>query len=482
MVNDGQVAGCDGAPPSWRAKDVTVQTPVPSNPEELRATILDLVARYHEMAHQRPAFDPQTPNVPVSGRVYAARDMQLLVDSALDFWLTTGRFNEAFERRLAERIGVRHVLTVNSGSSANLVAFSALTSPRLKARQLKPGDEVITCATGFPTTVNPVLQWGLVPVFVDVSIPSYNIDVSRIEAAITPRTRAIMIAHALGNPFDVHAIRAICDRHGLFLIEDCCDALGATVNGRHVGTFGDIGTLSFYPAHHITTGEGGAVFTNDNNLKKVMESFRDWGRDCYCGPGCDNSCNKRYGWSLGDLPKGYDHKYIYSHLGFNLKITDMQAAVGLAQMDHLDGFVAARRRNFAMLRDRLAPLEDHFILPEAAPGTEPSWFGFALTVRQGAPFDRNELLAVLNAHGIGTRLLFGGNLVRQPYMKGRDFRVSGTLEQADTVVDRTFWVGVYPGLGEAEMDHIAGTMTTFCLDRGTSGLRGLSLGPQKIAV
>jgi CDP-6-deoxy-D-xylo-4-hexulose-3-dehydrase len=433
---------------------------MPPDPEALRAQILALVGQYYEVAHTRRPFDPGRPSVPVSGRVYDARDMQMLVDSALDFWLTTGRFNEAFERRLAERLGARHATTVNSGSSANLVAFSALTSPRLKSRQLQPGDEVITCATGFPTTVNPVLQNGMVPVFVDVELPTYNIDVSKIEAAISPRTRAIMIAHTLGNPFEVGAVREICDRHGLFLIEDCCDALGATVGGHHVGTFGDIGTLSFYPAHHITMGEGGAVFTNDSHLQKIMESFRDWGRDCYCDPGCDNTCNKRFGWKLGDLPKGYDHKYIYSHLGYNLKITDMQAAVGLAQLDHLEGFIAARRANFERLQAGLAAYEDVFILPRATPGTEPSWFGFPLTVRPNAGFSRDQIAIELNRHGIGTRLLFGGNLVRQPYMKGRPYRVSGPLRNADLVVDGTMWLGVYPGLGTEEIDHVLSTIAT----------------------
>lgn len=427
------------------------------HPEALRAAILDLVGQYHAAAHARAPFDPAKPNVPVSGRVYDARDMQMLVDSALDFWLTTGRFNTEFEQKLAARIGVRHALTVNSGSSANLVAFSALTSPRLKARQMKPGDEVITCATGFPTTVNPVLQNNMVPVFVDVDIPTYNIDVAKIEAAIGPRTRAVMVAHTLGNPFDVRAIRKLCDAHGLFLIEDCCDALGATVGGKHVGTFGDIGTLSFYPAHHITMGEGGAVFTNNANLNKVMESFRDWGRDCYCAPGKDNTCNKRFNWKLGDLPKGYDHKYIYSHLGYNLKITDMQAAVGVAQLDHLDGFIAARRRNFERLRAGLSALEEFLILPEATPGTEPSWFGFPITLREKSPIDRHALLLKLQEKNIGTRLLFGGNLVRQPYMAGRAYRISGALTNADIVVDRTFWIGVYPGLGEPEIDFVIET-------------------------
>ncbi len=433
----------------------------PGDPETLKAQILTLVARYHDAAHAPRPFDPARPSVPVSGRVYGARDMQTLVEAALDFWLTTGRFNAAFEERLARRVGARHAMTVNSGSSANLVAFSALTSPRLKDRRLRPGDEVITCATGFPTTVNPILQGGMVPVFVDVDLPTYNVDVGAIERAISPRTRAIMVAHTLGNPFDVLAARAICDRHGLFLIEDCCDALGATVQGRHVGTFGDVGTLSFYPAHHITMGEGGAVYTNDNHLRKIMESFRDWGRDCYCDPGCDNSCNKRFGWKLGDLPKGYDHKYVYSHLGYNLKITDMQAAVGLAQLDHLEEFIAVRRLNYARLWAGLSEYQDVFLLPEATPGTEPSWFGFPLTVRPGARFSRDALAIELNRRGVGTRLLFGGNLVRQPYMKGLPHRVSGRLTNADVVVERTLWLGVYPGLGRDEIAHVLDVIAHF---------------------
>ncbi len=431
------------------------------DPEALRSTILDLVGRYHELAHVQKPFIPGSSAVPVSGRVYDSSDMKMLVDSALDFWLTTGRFNAEFESKLAKRIGVRHALTVNSGSSANLVAFSALTSPRQKGRQLKPGDEIITCATGFPTTVNPAIMWNMTPVFVDVDIPTYNIKVDAIEDAITPRTKAIMVAHTLGNPFDVKAIKEICDRRGLLLIEDCCDALGATVDGQHVGTFGDIGTLSFYPAHHITMGEGGAVFTNSHHLKKVMESFRDWGRDCYCDPGCDNTCNKRFGWKLGDLPRGYDHKYVYSHLGFNLKITDMQAAVGVAQLEHLDGFIADRRRNFEALKKGLKAFEDFMILPEATAGTEPSWFGFPITLRENAPFTRDELSIHLNDRKIGTRLLFGGNLIRQPYMKGRDFRVVGSLENADIIVDRTMWIGVYPGLDQRHVDYIVDTIDQF---------------------
>ncbi|WP_363350356.1 lipopolysaccharide biosynthesis protein RfbH [Methylocystis echinoides] len=433
-----------------------------SQAERLRAQILDLVGEYHRLAHPPAGFTPGQSPAPVSGRVFDARDMQALVDSALDFWLTTGRFNDAFETRLAAYVGARKALTVNSGSSANLVAFSALTSPTLRQRALQPGDEVITCATGFPTTVNPILLWGMVPVFVDVDIPTYNIDVDAVEAAITPKTKAIMVAHTLGNPFNARRVKELCARHGLWLIEDCCDALGAMVDGQHVGAFGDVGTLSFYPAHHITMGEGGAVFTNNNHLAKAMESFRDWGRDCYCAPGRDNSCNKRFGWRLGDLPKGYDHKYVYSHLGFNLKITDMQAAVGLAQMDHLESFIVARRHNFNLLKAVLAELETFFILPEATAGTEPSWFGFPLTLRPDAPFTRDALVVHLNQKKIGTRLLFGGNLVRQPYMKGRAFRVSGDLKNADVVVDRTFWIGVYPGLTEQHVAYMLDAITDFC--------------------
>ena len=434
--------------------------------EEIRLQIHDLVAQYHALKHAAPAFEPGVSAVPVSGRVYGASDMQMLADSMLDFWLTTGRFNDAFEKRFAERVGAKHVLTVNSGSSANLVAFSALTSPRLRDRQLKPGHEVITAATGFPTTVNPTLHWGLVPVFVDVKLKTYNIDPDQIEAAITPKTRAIMVAHTLGNPFDIAPIKALCDKHGLFLVEDCCDALGATYDGKHVGTFGDVGTCSFYPAHHITMGEGGAVFMNNTNFKKIAESFRDWGRDCYCEPGKDNTCLKRFKWKLGDLPHGYDHKYIYSHLGFNLKITDMQAAVGLAQMDRLEGFIADRKRNFATLKAGLQELEEYLILPEATARSEPSWFGFPITVQPGAPFTRDELVLHLNDKKIATRLLFGGNLIRQPYMIGREFRTIGDLPNANLVVTNTFWIGVYPGLGQAQLSYVLDVIRAFCKSRG----------------
>ena len=431
-------------------------------PEAIRGEIMDLVEEYVRTAHGRRSFVGGEDPVPVSGRVFDARDVRSLVDSALDFWLTTGRFNTAFEAALARRIGVPFALTANSGSSANLIAFSALTSPLIRDRRLRPGDEVITAATGFPTTVNPALLWGMVPVFVDVDIPTYNVTPEAIEQAIGPRTRAIMMAHTLGNPFDAAAVAAIARRHGLFLIEDCCDALGATINGRHVGTFGDAGTLSFYPAHHITMGEGGAVFTADPVLRRAAEAFRDWGRDCYCDPGRENTCKRRFDWQLGELPRGYDHKYIYSHLGFNLKITDMQAAVGLAQLGHLDDFIAARRRNFGRLTRGMAAHEEFFVLPEATPGSDPSWFGFALTIRDGAPFTRDAILRHFDRHRIGTRLLFGGNLVRQPYMAGRAFRISGELTNSDRVMNRTFWIGVYPGLGDAEIDYVLEVVDGFC--------------------
>jgi CDP-6-deoxy-D-xylo-4-hexulose-3-dehydrase len=434
--------------------------------EIVRAEIMALVGEYCDLVHAPKPFDPARSPAPVNGRVFDASDVRSLVDSALEFWLTTGRFNKAFEERLSKRIGVRYAHTVNSGSSANLIAFSGLTSHLLGERALKPGDEVITAAAGFPTTVNPVMQQGCVPVFVDIEIPSYNIDVAQVAAAIGPKTRAIMVAHTLGNPFDAPALARLAEQHNLFLIEDCCDALGATIGGRHVGTFGDVGTLSFYPAHHITMGEGGAVFTGDPVLRRAMEAFRDWGRDCYCEPGQDNTCNRRFGWTLGDLPTGYDHKFTYSHLGFNLKITDMQAAVGLAQMDHLEDFIAARRANWSALRAALAPLEHVFILPEPAPGTEPSWFGFLLTLRDGAPFARDELVRHLNEKRIGTRLLFGGNLTRQPYMKGRDFRVHGDLANSDKVMKDSFWIGVYPGLTQGHIGYMAEAVTAFCRARG----------------
>ncbi|HKX77853.1 MAG TPA: lipopolysaccharide biosynthesis protein RfbH [Novosphingobium sp.] len=432
-----------------------------SDEAQLRSLILDLVGEYARRHHAPQAFVPGKSPVPVSGKVYGAEDMQSLVDSSLDFWLTTGRFNDAFEERLAARIGVQHALTTNSGSSANLLALSSLCSHYLRGDALKPGDEVITVATGFPTTVNPALQYGLVPVFVDVDIPTYNIKPDAIEAAVSDRTRAIMIAHTLGNPFDLGEVMRVAEKYDLWVVEDCCDALGATYAGRNVGTFGDIGTLSFYPAHHITMGEGGAVFTEKPRLKRVIESMRDWGRDCWCAPGMDNTCGKRFCRKLGDLPMGYDHKYTYSHCGYNLKITDMQAAVGLAQLDRLDGFIAARQRNFDLLTQLLKPLEEVFILPEATPNSEPSWFGYPITLRDGAPFTRDDLIRHLDANRIGTRLLFGGNLIRQPYMRGRNYRVVGSLENADLVTERTFWIGLYPGLNEFHLEYVAETIDGF---------------------
>jgi CDP-6-deoxy-D-xylo-4-hexulose-3-dehydrase len=435
---------------------------------DLRQKILDLTAEYATLAHATKPFVPGVSPVPVSGKVYGGEDMASLVDSALDFWLTTGRFNAAFEHRLGSFLGVnKGLLTVNSGSSANLVALTALTSPMHKDRALRPGDEVITCATGFPTTVNPTLQNGLTPVFLDVEIPTYNMDVSRLEEAISDKTRAIMVAHTLGNPFELDEIVRVAEKHGLWLIEDCCDALGATYDGKLVGTFGDIGTLSFYPAHHITMGEGGAVFTSSPMVRRTMESIRDWGRDCYCEPGQDNTCKRRFDWKLGDLPYGYDHKYTYSHLGFNLKITDMQAAVGLAQLDRLPGFIEARRRNFNYLKSALAPLEEFFILPQATPKSNPSWFGFLLTVRKDAPFKRDALVAFLNERKIATRLLFGGNLLRQPYMLGRPHRVVGDLVNANIIVDDTFWVGVYPGLEQPHLDYMVDQIHQFVRSKAT---------------
>jgi CDP-6-deoxy-D-xylo-4-hexulose-3-dehydrase len=423
--------------------------------------ILALVREHAETRHRPPAFDPAAPRVPVSGRVFGAEEVVELVRTSLDFWLTAGPETAAFERRLARATGHRHALMVNSGSSANLAAISALTSPELGERRLRSGDEVITVAAGFPTTVNPLVQNGLVPVFVDVSLPSYNIDADRLEAALSPRTRAVVIAHTLGNPFDLARVEEFCTRHGLFLVEDCCDALGATWDGRPVGTFGDLATLSFYPAHQITTGEGGAVLTNRPRLKKIVESFRDWGRDCWCGPGCADTCGKRFSQQFGTLPYGYDHKYVYSHVGYNLKATDMQAAIGLAQLDRLDDFVARRRANHAYLRAALAAYEADLILPEEAPDARASWFGFAVTVRPEAGFSRAALVAHLQRRGIDTRQIFAGNLLRQPAYQGVAHRVAGDLRTTDVIADRAFWIGCYPGLDQAALDHVAESFDGF---------------------
>ncbi|HRD86875.1 MAG: lipopolysaccharide biosynthesis protein RfbH [Accumulibacter sp.] len=431
------------------------------NTDPMRQQILDLVERYGEASRATAAFQAGVTPIPAAGKVIGGIEMRQMVDAVLDGWLTSGRFNTEFERRLGAFLGIEHVLTTNSGSSANLLAFTALTSPSLGNRAIRPGDEVITVAASFPTTVNPILQNGCVPVFVDVSLPTYNIDAGQIEAALSERTRAIMLAHTLGNPFDLDEVCRIARKHDLWLIEDCCDALGATYAGRPVGTFGDIGTLSFYPAHHITMGEGGAVFTRDAQLKKIIESLRDWGRDCYCATGCDNTCGKRFAQRHGELPFGYDHKYTYSHLGYNLKITDIQAACGLAQMDRLPDFIAARRRNCEYLRQRLAPLADFLILPEATPGADPAWFGLPLTLQPEAGCARVDLLTYLEQYRIGTRLLFAGNVIRQPYMQGRGFRLAGPLTQTDRVLDDTFWIGLWPGLSEEMLDFASTRISEF---------------------
>jgi len=430
-------------------------------PAQLRAQIAALVAEYGALTGTPRPFVRGETVVPPAGKVVGTPEMQAMVEASLDAWLTTGRFNDQFEKKLAAFLGVNYLITVNSGSSANLVAFSALTSPRLGARAIQPGDEVIGVAAGFPTTVNPIIQFGAVPVFVDVELGTYNIDASKIEAAISPKTKAIMLAHTLGNPYNLDVITALCKKHNLWLVEDCCDALGSTYNGKLVGTFGDIGTMSFYPAHHITMGEGGAVFTNNPELKSIAESFRDWGRDCYCAPGCDNTCGKRFGWQLGTLPQGYDHKYTYSHLGYNLKITDMQAACGLAQIDRAEGFIQARKDNFAYLKERLQSCADFLILPEATEHSDPSWFGFPVTLKPEANCARVDLLTYLDERKIGTRLLFAGNLTRQPYMQGRNYRVSGELTNTDRIMNDTFWVGVYPGLTREMLDHVVDSLETF---------------------
>jgi CDP-6-deoxy-D-xylo-4-hexulose-3-dehydrase len=429
--------------------------------EQIRQQIASLVDEYAAIQYAPKTFEPNTTVIPPSGKVLDANELKLMVEASLDGWLTTGRFNEAFEKRLAGYLGVKYLLTTNSGSSANLLAFSALTSPRLKERAIKAGDEVIGVAAGFPTTVNPILQFGAIPVFVDIDIATHNIDVTKIEAAISPKTKAIMLAHSLGNPFNLNVVKEICQKYNLWLIEDNCDALGSRYNGQLTGTFGDIGTLSFYPAHHITMGEGGAVFTNNHELKQIIESFRDWGRDCYCAPGKDNTCGKRFCWKLGNLPEGYDHKYTYSHLGYNLKITDMQAACGLAQMDKLDGFVQARKDNFAYLKNRLASCAEFLELPEATENSDPSWFGFLMTIKPETDIRRVDLINYLDQHKIGTRLLFAGNLTRQPYMLGRQFRVSGDLSNTDIVMNNSFWIGVYPGLTAAMLEFACEKIENF---------------------
>ncbi|HKR02982.1 MAG TPA: lipopolysaccharide biosynthesis protein RfbH [Pyrinomonadaceae bacterium] len=426
--------------------------------EELRAQILEMVGRYHAAAFAEREFVPGETPVPISGKVFDDDEIRLLVDAGLDFWLTTGRYAAEFEDEFAKIFGLRHAMLTNSGSSANLLALSCLTSPSLKEKALRPGDEVITVASGFPTTVNPIIQNGLTPVFVDVELETYNVACDQLEEAISERTRAVVLAHTLGNPFDLAAVSAFVRKHNLWLVEDCCDAVGATYGGRHVGTFGDLATVSFYPAHHITMGEGGCVLTDRPALKTLVESFRDWGRDCWCVPGVANTCGKRFSWQLGDLPHGYDHKYTYSHIGYNLKLTDMQAAVGVAQLRKLPSFIEARRRNFRFLYEGLSDLEEFFILPRATRGSEPSWFGFPLAVREDAPFTRDDVLRYLEGYKIATRLLFGGNLLRQPAYQGVRHRKIGDLKNSDFVMNQVLWLGVWPGLTERMLSFVVETL------------------------
>lgn len=432
------------------------------NADRLRAKILDLVAEYSLEAFPEKKFVPGESPVPVAGRVFDGRDVQSLVDSGLDFWLTEGRFAKQFEREFARFFNMRHAILVNSGSSANLLALACLTSPALGERRLQPGDEVITVAASFPTTVNPIFQNGLIPVFVDIEVPTYNIDATQLETALSERTRAIMIAHTLGNPFDLAAVTEFAKRHQLWLIEDCCDAVGSTYGNRMVGTFGDVATVSFYPAHHITMGEGGAILTDKPKLKKLIESFRDWGRDCWCETGKDNTCGKRFDWQLGSLPYGYDHKYTYSHIGYNLKATDMQAAVGVSQLRKLPEFIEKRNANFNYLYQRLEHLQDYFILPQATPNSAPSWFGFPIYVRPEAAFTRREAVHWLDAHKIGTRLLFAGNLTRQPAYREQTYRIAGSLARTEEVMERVFWLGVYPGLSEPMLDYMCEVLAQLC--------------------
>jgi CDP-6-deoxy-D-xylo-4-hexulose-3-dehydrase len=431
--------------------------------EEIRKEIFDKVVEYSKLRNKPETFIPGKTKINYAGRVYDEKELISLVDSALDFWLTAGRFAKQFEKEFADFLGVKHCLLTNSGSSANLLAVSALTSPTLNEKQLKPGDEVITVAAGFPTTVNPIVQNNLIPVFIDVNLGTYNIQYDKIEAAISDRTKAIFIAHTMGNPFNLEAVMEIVKKHDLWLIEDNCDALGSRYNGKYTGTFGHIATFSFYPPHHITMGEGGALVTNDTKLKRLIESFRDWGRDCWCEPGCDNSCGKRFGWQLGDLPFGYDHKYIYSHIGFNLKLTDMQAAIGVEQLKKLPSFIDARKRNFKLLYHGLIKYEKYFILQEAENEADPSWFGFLLTVRENAGFTKNDIVKYLEENKITTRMLFAGNIIRHPCFKNINYRIFGELKNTDRIMNYTFWIGLYPGLTNEMISYILTVFDEFIL-------------------
>ncbi len=433
--------------------------------EELRLEIAELVQEFADLKYTEKTFKPGRSVVPPSGKVIGVTELQYMVDASLDGWLTTGRFNRKFEKELSEFIGIKHLITVNSGSSANLVAFATLTSPKLGDRAIKKDDEVIGVAAGFPTTVNPIVQFGAIPVFIDVNLETHNVNADLIEAAITPKTKAIMLAHTLGNPYNLEKVRALCNKYKLWLIEDCCDALGAKYNDQHVGTFGDIATCSFYPAHHITMGEGGAVFTNNSELIKISESFRDWGRDCYCSTGCENTCKKRFDFQLGDLPMGYDHKYTYTHIGYNLKITDIQAACGLAQLRRLPEFIKKRNFNYNYLKKGLSPLSDFIMLTEPEKNSEPSWFGFPITIKNNVGINRVDIIRYLEENKIGTRLLFAGNLIKQPYFRDIKYRVYGDLINTDITMNQTFWVGVYPGLDTPQLDFIIEKITSFFKER-----------------
>jgi CDP-4-dehydro-6-deoxyglucose reductase, E1 len=435
-------------------------------PEHIRRQIAELVREYYAEAFASKEFIRGKSSISVAGRVFDEKELQLLIESSLDFWLTSGRFAAEFEKDFAAFTGIRHQIPVNSGSSANLLAVSALMSRSLGSRRLQPGDEVITVAAGFPTTVGPIIQNGLVPVFVDIDLPSYNADPDLVEKAVSEKTRAVFLAHTLGNPFNLERIKETVDKYGLWLIEDCCDALGSQYLDRKAGQFGDMATFSFYPAHHITMGEGGCVATERDELKTILRSLRDWGRDCWCDPGSDNTCGKRFDGRFGELPPGYDHKYVYSHFGYNLKITDMQAAVGLAQLKKLSMFIERRKKNWRMLRDGLAGLSEYFILPEPEPGSDPSWFGFLLTVREGSGFTREQIVRSLEMQGIQTRMLFSGNMVKQPCFDemrkaGDGFRVVGDLAVTDNVMNNTFWIGVYPGLTEDMISYMIDMIRDF---------------------
>ena len=429
--------------------------------ESLRKKIIDLVKDYFFLVHKKSKFVPGESFIPYSGKVFDEKEIQFLISSGLDFWLTTGRFNEKFQEKLAQFLGRNFVITTNSGSSANLLALSSLTSNLLGDKAIKPNDEVITVAASFPTTVNPILQNNLIPVFLDIDIPTYNIDSTLIESAITEKTKAIMIAHMLGNPFDLEKIKKIAEDNNLWLIEDCCDALGGMYDGKLVGTFGDVSTFSFYPAHQITMGEGGAVTTNNPKIKRSIESFRDWGRDCFCAPGKNNTCGKRFNWKLGDLPEGFDHKYIYSHVGYNLKLTDMQAAVGLAQLEKLETFVQTRQNNFSYLKKKLAKFEEFLILPEATRNSDPSWFGFPITIKQNKSFSREDLVFFLSKNNVDTRTIFSGNITKQPYFENKKYKIIEKLSNTDTMMNDTFMVGVFPGLTTEMLDYVISQFENF---------------------